>query len=258
MADLPMPRTGDPCWIELASSDTAASRRFYEALLGWTSEEAGPEYGGYIQFLHDGVTAAGCMVNTPEMNSPDVWLLYLATTDVKATADAAKAAGGQVLVEPMDVMEMGSMAVLTDSGGAVVGAWQPGTHRGFGPIGSPSAPAWTELHTRDYDEVVGFYRDVFKWDAHTMSDTPEFRYTTLGTDDDAKAGIMDSTTFLPEGVPAYWAVYFGVDDADASVEQAVELGATVAVPAEDTPYGRIAQLTDPTGAMFRLLQPLPE
>lgn len=257
MPDRPVPLTGDPCWIELASSDTAASRAFYEALLGWTSEEAGPEYGGYVSFIHDGEQAAGCMVNTPEMNAPDAWLLYLATADVKATADAATAAGGQILVEPMDVMDLGSMAVLTDPDGAVVGAWQPGTHLGFGPIGSPGAPAWTELHTRDYDTVVGFYRDVFKWDTHTMSDTPELRYTTLGEDDDAKAGIMDSTTFLPEGVPAHWAVYFGVDDVDASVAQAVDLGATIVIPANDTPYGRLVQLTDTTGAMFRLLQPLP-
>lgn len=258
MPDRPLPLTGDPCWIELASSDTAASRAFYEAILGWTSEEAGPEYGGYVSFLHDGEQAAGCMVKPPDMDAPDTWLLYLATTDVKATADAATAAGGQILVEPMDVMDLGAMAVLTDSGGAVVGAWQPGTHRGFGPIGSPGAPSWTELLTRDYDKAVGFYRDVFKWDAHTMSDTPEFRYTTLGLDDDAKAGIMDATAFLPEGVPAHWGVYFEVEDVDASVAQSVELGATVDIAAADSPYGRIAQLTDPTGALFRLRQPPPE
>jgi predicted enzyme related to lactoylglutathione lyase len=66
---------------------------------------------------------------------------------------------------------------------------------------------------------------------------------------------MDASAFLPEGVPSHWAVYFGTANTDASVAQAVQLGATVVQAAEDTPYGRLASLTDPTGAMFKLHQP---
>ena len=94
------------------------------------------------------------------------------------------------------------MAVITDAGGAAIGMWQPGTHKGMGIVGDPGSPSWFELHTRDYDASVQFYKDVFGWDARTMSDTPEFRYTTLGEGEAALAGIMDSTGFLPEGVPA--------------------------------------------------------
>ena len=69
----------------------------------------------------------------------------------------------------------------------------------------------------------------------------------------ALAGLMDSTNFLPEGVPAHWAVYFAVADTDAAVKTAIELGGSVVIPAEDTPYGRIALVADPTGAPFRLV-----
>ena len=84
----------------------------------------------------------------------------------------------------------------------------PALHKGFGIFGEPGTPAWFELHTRDYDASVAFYRDVFKWDTHTMSDTPEFRYTTLGEGDGQLAGIMDASAFLPEGVPRAWSIYF--------------------------------------------------
>jgi hypothetical protein len=86
-----------------------------------------------------------------------------------------------------------------------------------------------------------------------MSDTPEFRYTTLGEGDDALAGIMDGSQFLPEGAPAAWSIYFGVEDVDAALERVVELGGSVVRPAEDTPYGRLAQAADPTGTLFKLV-----
>ena len=96
---------------------------------------------------------------------------------------------------------------------------------------------------------------MFGWNTHTMSDTPEFRYTTLGEGDDQQAGDHGRRRrVLPDGVPAHWRVYVGVADADATIAQAVGLGATVVVPALDTPYGRLAKLADPTGATFCIQQ----
>ena len=155
----------------------------------------------------------------------------------------------------MDVMQLGTMALVTDAGGAAIGIWQPGLHRGFGVHGEPGAPTWFELFTRDYDASVEFYRQVFKWDAHVAGDTPEFRYTTLGEGESQLAGIMDASAFLPEGVPAHWSIYFGVEDADAALAKITELGGSIVRPAEDTPYGRLAEVADPTGARFKLIQP---
>jgi predicted enzyme related to lactoylglutathione lyase len=63
---------------------------------------------------------------------------------------------------------------------------------------------------------------------------------------------MDSTQFLPDGVPGYWTVYFGSDDVDATVAKLVELGGSVIRPAEDTPYGRLAAVADPGGVRFSI------
>jgi hypothetical protein len=131
--------------------------------------------------------------------------------------------------------------------------WQPGTQKGFDVRNEVGTAAWFELHTRDYDASVVFYRDVFRWDAHTMSDTEEFRYTTLGQGEGQLAGIMDASAYLPDDAPASWFVYFAVEDADAALEKLVALGGTVVQPAEDTPYGRLAVAADPTGTKFRLV-----
>ncbi|MCA1821135.1 MAG: VOC family protein, partial [Pseudonocardia sp.] len=179
--------------------------------------------------------------------------VYLATEDARKAVDATAAHGGQVLVEAMDVADLGTMAVVSDPGGAAIGIWQPGRHRGFGVISEPGAPSWFELHTRDYQGAVAFYREVFGSDTHVMSDTPDFRYTTLQHGEDSLAGIMDAAGFLPDGVGAHWSVYFGVEDTDAALARIVELGGSIVRPAEDTPYGRLAAATDPTGAQFKLV-----
>ena len=89
---------GAPCWVDLFTSDPDKSRAFYGELFGWTAEDPGEEYGGYINFLKDGVPVAGCMRNDGQSGTPDVWSVYLATDDAEATVDAAAANGGQVIV----------------------------------------------------------------------------------------------------------------------------------------------------------------
>jgi len=243
---------GAPIWIELFTPDTDAAERFYGELFGWTAQKSGEEHGGYIVFHHEGRQVAGCMRNDGSMG-PNAWSVYLSTADVAATADQAKAAGGTVVVAPMQVGDMGHMLFVTDPGGGAVGAWQPLAHTGFATEGEPGTPVWFELHTRDYAGSVGFYEKAFGWDAHTASDTDDFRYTTLGEGDAAQAGIMDATAFLPEGVPAQWSIYFLVTDADAAIARTEQLGGSVVQAAADTPYGRLATVADPAGLPFKLL-----
>ncbi|MGH8972114.1 MAG: VOC family protein [Acidimicrobiia bacterium] len=244
---------GAPCWVDLFTSDPEKSTAFYTRLFGWTAEDPNPEFGGYFNLQKDGIRVGGAMRNDGEQGMPDVWSVYLTVADAKATADAAQANGGGVIVPAMDVADLGTMAVLTDAGGAVVGIWQPGLHKGFGIIDEPGAPAWFQLNALNYDASVPFYREVFGWDTHVMSDTPEFKYTTLGEGESALAGIMDSTGFLPEGVPPHWSVIFRVEDADAALATITDLGGSVVMPAEDTPYGRLAHAADSTGAQFGLV-----
>lgn len=242
---------GAPTWIDLTTSDAEGARRFYTELFGWTAAEADENYGGYFMFFSGDAPVAGCAPG----DSGDVWAVYLATDDVEKTVASAAAEGGTVLVPPMPIGDVGTMACVVDPSGAVVGAWQPGSFFGFPAYAETGKPAWWELHTRDYAAVLPFYRSVFGWETQSMGDTDEFRYSVLQIGDLQAAGVMDASGFLAEGEPSHWSVYIAVDDADAVQTRATELGGSVVAPAQDTPYGRLAEIADPTGARIRLLGP---
>jgi predicted enzyme related to lactoylglutathione lyase len=245
---------GNPCWIELFTSDADKARAFYGELFGWTAEEMGPDYGNYINFQLKGEREAGCMHNDGSSGAPDNWNVYLETDDVQGAVDNAASNGGQVIVPAMDVSDLGRMGVVVDPGGASIGLWQPASFKGFSYLDEPGAPSWFELHTRDFDKSVEFYRKVFGWDTHEVGDTDEFRYTTLGKDDNARAGIMDASQWIPAGEQAKWSVYFATKNADDSLKQVEKLGGKITTPAEDTPYGRLAEAADPSGVKFKLRQ----
>ncbi len=246
--------SGEPCWIELFTPDTDAAAAFYGRLFGWTATEPDEQYGGYRMFEREGRPVAGLMRKDASMPGPSTWSVYLATDDTAATVTKAREAGAQVVVEPMQVGDLGHMAMLVDPSGAAVGAWQALSFAGTAERAVDGAPAWFETLSRDYDTSVRFYTEVFGWDAQTMSDTPEFRYTTLGRDEQARAGIMDAAAMLGDQ-PSRWQCYLQVADTDATVEQAVAAGGTVVVQPDETPYGRLAVLLDPAGVPFCLMGP---
>lgn len=244
---------GEPNWIELFTTDPPGAYAFYGDLLGWAVQETGPEFGGYALFLREGEPVGGCMRN--EGQGISAWHVYLESDDVEATVAMAEANGGQVVVPPMQVGELGHMAEVVDPSGAAVGIWQPGQHQGFAVRGEVGAPAWFEVLSHDYEAAIPFYENVFGWDTHTMSDAPEFRYTTLGKDEHALAGIMDARGHLDE--PSHWTFHLQVEDADATLERALALGGS-RVPdtgPHTTPYGRIAVVADPAGVTFSVLGP---
>ena len=245
---------GAPCWVDLMTSETDRARAFYADVLGWTATDPDHDLGGYFTFQKDGVDVGGCMASQGE-GMPDVWSIYLATDDATKTVETAVANGAQVIVAPMVVADHGTMAFLVDPTGAAVGVWQPGAQKGLTVVGETGTPAWFELHTRGYERALDFYREVFRWDTRVLSDTDDFRYRQLVVGDEELAGVMDASAFLPEGVPAHWSVYFAVEDTDRAIARVQELGGAVVQPAEDTPYGRLATVTDPTGAAFKLVAP---
>ncbi|HKY13842.1 MAG TPA: VOC family protein [Microthrixaceae bacterium] len=242
---------GAPCWIELFTSKPDVTKSFYSELFGWTVEEMGPDYGNYFNFNKDGLRIAGGMANDGTAGAPDFWTTYLAVDDADKVAESAPAHGGMTMMPPMEVMTLGTMVMIGDPGGAAIGGWQPGEHKGFQVWAESGTPCWFELHTTEYDKSVDFYREVFGWPVHTMSDDSEFRYSTHGADENQTAGIMDRGDMTE---PSHWAIYFGCDSTDASLEKVVALRGSIVEAAQDTPYGRIAVASDPTGVQFRLVQ----
>src|SRR3954454_9539176 len=154
MATRDITPTGAPCWIDLFSADTDATRAFYSDLFGWTALEQSEEFGGYFMWERDGVPIAGRMRAEAGQPVPGIWSVYLKVDDAEKTVEAACVAGATVMVPPITVGDTGIMAVLVDPTGAVIGIWQPKDFGGFQVRGEPGSVGWFELLTRDYDRAV--------------------------------------------------------------------------------------------------------
>jgi uncharacterized protein len=245
---------GTPCWVDVTVDDVPKAIAFYQGLFDWDIPLGGPEVGGY-SIAHSGGRIVAAI--SPKMGAPDapsVWTTYLATDDVDATVALIKSAGGQVLAEPMDVMEEGRMAVAMDPAGAVFGLWQGGNTTGLGRANEPGTLVWNEQMSRDFDGSKNFYRDVFGYDYQDMS-ADGFKYATLMVDGHVVGGIGEYPEGTPAQMPAAWATYFAVTDTDAALAKVTELGGSVVRPAEDTPFGRIGAAADNHGAVFSLITP---
>ncbi|MDM4143065.1 MULTISPECIES: VOC family protein [Mycobacterium] len=243
---------GAPCWIDLTTSDVAGAQEFYGTVFGWTFESAGPEYGGYVNAAKDGHPVAGTMANRPEAGAPDRWVTYFHTADIGTTLSAVTGAGGSVCMGPMEIPAKGHMAVATDPAAAGFGLWQPLEHRGFQLIGAAGSPVWHQLITRGYGAALDFYREALGWQTEPVSDTDEFRYSTARFGDEELLGVMDGAAMLPQEVPSNWVIFFGAEDVDEALRVIAEHGGAVVRDAEDTPYGRLAAASDPTGVVFNL------
>ena len=115
--------------------------------------------------------------------------------------------------------------------------------------------AWTELFTRDVSRAKAFYSAVFGWtyDSFVMEG---YEYTVAKTPDAAVVGISPVEVGPLNTTQAYWLSTVEVDDVDAAVATAAELGAAIIQQPRDVPnIGRFAVMRDPNGAAIALLTP---
>src|SRR4051812_34112528 len=165
---------GTPSWVDVSTTDIEAAKAFYGSLFGWESVSY-PEMGGYTNFTLDGkLVCGGVPIQSP--GQPPAWSTYVCVADADATARAVGENGGQGAYEPMDVADLGRMAVCIDPTGAFFGLWQPGTHKGAQVVNQPGSFCWNELDTRDIEGAKAFYTKVFPWTAKT-SGSGEESYT---------------------------------------------------------------------------------
>jgi predicted enzyme related to lactoylglutathione lyase len=246
---------GTPCWVDLGSPDLDASIEFYGGLFGWDvpAAENAEQTGGYRQAMLKGQPVAGMYPLTQE-GQPPAWMTYVSVADAGVVADKVRDAGGAVVTEPMEVLDLGTMAIFADPTGAVFGVWQHGTFAGAGVVNEPGALSWNELNTRGVPAAEAFYGAIFGWTFETQDMGGAGSYTTINLGGSPVGGILNMTERgVPTEVPAHWQLYFAVADTDATVDQAKQGGGSVMVEPIDIPAGRFAILTDPHGASFAII-----
>jgi predicted enzyme related to lactoylglutathione lyase len=271
---------GVPCWVDLIQPDLDRTMAFYGGLFDWSFEIRTPE-GAPTRYAYaslDGLLVAG--VGGPPAGDAEAsgWTTYVWVDSADATAAAAVANGGTVLVPPVDIPASGRVAVCADPSGAVFGLWQAAENRGAQLVNAPGSWNFSELNTADPSGAERFYGAVLGWELDPLElgagqkasmwrvpgygdllarRDPEIRARQEA--DGAPGGFADAVALLNpltvdgrNEATAHWSITFAVADADAAFSRALEHGASAVTPLFDTDYTRMGMVKDPQGALLTL------
>ena len=118
---------GNFYWNELMTRDAEAARNFYSSTLGWLFEPMSMSNGTYWVAKQGDTPVAGMF----EMKGPDfegvpqAWFAYIAVDDVDKRVKKVVAAGGKILRGPVDIENVGRLAILQDNSGVRLGFMRP-------------------------------------------------------------------------------------------------------------------------------------
>jgi hypothetical protein len=266
---------GVPSWIDIEHQDVEAALAFYRGLFGWTFADATPPGAStsYVARLHglDAAGIGGAAESTDRVSGQSAWNTYVAVTDADTAAARIAAAGGQVLVGPADVGQVGRSVVCADPFGVPFRLWQARQRLGAQAVNTPGAWNFSDLHAADLAASAAFYSEVFGWavddlgfammirlpgygDHLEATSDPQIRTRQAGVA--APPGFADAIGWLAPvsaDEPPHWHVSFTVADRDATATAAERLGGTVLARTESD-WTRDALIRDPQGGVFTTSQ----
>ena len=249
---------GVPCWVEGLHRDVDAAVAFYGQVMGWEIDDEGR--GEFMARLRGRDVAGMARMPDEVKDSDSAWMTHVAVDSADGAAEAATAAGGTVLAGPMDLSPEGTLVVIADPEGAVIGAWEAGRHQGAQLVNEAGAWSISALNTADPDRAKAFYGDLFGWETEDFgppgAGIAVFRlpgYFGGEPSQPVPRDVVAAMAPLAEG-PARWSVDFWIADADAAAAKTQELGGSILSGPEDAPPFREAVLADPQGAEFAVSQ----
>jgi hypothetical protein len=75
-----------------------------------------------------GEGTGGGMMTHPMPGAPSAWLPYVLVPDIVAATEKARSLGATIIREVMQVADAGSLSIIMDPTGAVLGLWQSKAH----------------------------------------------------------------------------------------------------------------------------------
>jgi predicted enzyme related to lactoylglutathione lyase len=244
-------------WYELLTTDVAAAKAFYGAVLSWGAQDASTPNLAYALFIAGKAPVSGLMElpdDARKMGATPRWVGYVGVDDVDQTADRIKRLGGAVYVPPTD-SNIGRISVVADPQTATLAVvkglkpdWQQSVE-----FGASGQVGWHELLAADWQTAFAFYREVFGWLQAAPQIGQSDSYQLISAGGQTIGGIF---TKLPTVPLPFWLYYFNVGDIDVAAGRVKSNGGRVAQGPVELPDGSwIARCIDPQGAMFALQGP---
>jgi predicted enzyme related to lactoylglutathione lyase len=250
------PLRGRFVWHELLAHDVARGVAFYPSVTGWTVLTM-PFPGAtepYTMFSRGDVPQAGLMAYPPEApaDAKAVWLPYMGTESVDATAREAVALGAKQLMPPTDIPTVGRIAVLMDPQGAQFALFTPSREGSAERAPEAGEFAWHEMMADDPDAAFDFYSRLFGWTkTQAMDMGADGIYQMYGRGAFTYGGFARRSKETPSTL---WNCYIRVADLDASCEALKRNGGTIVMGPHEVPNAdRIVIATDDQGAVISLV-----
>jgi hypothetical protein len=247
---------GKVIFVELATPDLAATKKFYAGLFDWTFQDykdVGIDYA--VAFL-DGHPVAGLVhrdKSVAEHRHPR-WLSFISVRDADKAKEIALQLGAKVLFEPRNIPDLGREAAFEDPQGAIFAVLASSSGDPPDILVSPGEWIWSSLITIDPDIDAAFYQKLFDYEVFAMADDDVGQHLLLASDNYARSSVNTMPAGKPKSHPQ-WINYIHVEDAVKMTARVVELGGRVLVePRLDRHGGKVAIVADPLGAPFGLLE----
>lgn len=250
---------GKVVWHDLFTAKPAEAVAFYSEVFGWESEPLLVKDLHLILMRSNGYPVA-CVVERPKVAGEEaegLWVGYFSTSSIDNTIVDVELAGGRVLVGKGILPGRGDHAICADSQGAIFGllrtlSGDPGDY-----FPEPNEFMWSQHFSRDTAAASSFYGRAAAFEIHKDDRFEGRELYILAASGYARAGMSP----FPEnhqGDRADWIQFIRVESIADVVGKVEQAGGKVAVaPSPDVLEGRLAVITDPTGALLGLLEAVP-
>ncbi len=247
-------------WYDLLTTDRDTSIAFFTGLFGWSTEDHGGDKG-YVGWSR-GDHSFGGIETQRQPGAPSCWVGYIQVENVDGSVERIGKMGGSTLMPAMNIggesPDSGRIAITTDPQGAIFALYQHGkNHENWSPSHEQVGDfSWAELASSDVDAAKAFYCENFNWSPGDVVDMAkmggEGSYHMILNGEAPLGGMMPKPEMAPVSM---WTHYVVVEDVDATIAKAKELGGNLlAGPINMGPVS-FATLASPTGAVFGVVKP---
>lgn len=244
------PSEGRFLWQDLVTTDAAAARQFYGALLGWKFKQTSRSGRTYLLASTSAGPVGGIVDVRDIKDASSHWVSYVSVADVDRAVQQVQTGGGKVVV-PAANLAVGRVSVVVDPQGAALGLIKP-----TADPPDPGAPVtghffWHEYLARDGGTAVEFYKTLLGYSAKVSDTRLGLEYFVLERDK-PHAGLFQLPATASQVKPN-WLSYVLVSDPAALAAKAAGLGGRVLLePSPERRGGTLAIVADPTGGVVAL------
>lgn len=236
--------SGKFVWHDLITDDIVKAKQFYAGVFGWTFEDKGI----YTTIYHKGKAIGGMIhiAHSAKHNDEAIWLPSISVKNVDSAIVTLKANQGRVLKGPIDMLQRGRGALVSDAQGAQIVLLHSKSGDPLDATPNIGDWLWNELWTTHAKESETLYRKLGQYD--TVSQVGAYRI--LKHKGKWRAGIREISK---EDTKSRWVSVVRVADLQKSMAKVISLGGHVLMkPHKDIAEGQVAVITDNTGALLLL------